>query len=185
MYRADVVRCLIVEYLEAAAPPPDPWGERYLDVVSTLRQIWGIEDASDHPGCPPLATLLFALPDEDGVHEIRAECARVAVGCGDFDRSIRAIGGLLPRGREGSARLLLERSGALLKKGQFADAAADCESVVRIDPQNPTCHLRLVYALLAMKRDDQARAAFRRALDCCPDDAAIRDFATVMGPGSL
>jgi tetratricopeptide (TPR) repeat protein len=185
MYRADVVASLIIEYLESVLPPPDPWRERYLEVVSTLKQIWDIEDASDHPGFPPLASLLFALPDEEGLYQIRAQSARVAVGCGDFDRSISAIGDLLPLGYEGPAKLLVERSGALLKKGQFADVVADCESVIEIDPQNQACHLRLAHALLAMKRDDEARAAFRRALDCCPNDDAVRDFAAVMGVGAL
>jgi tetratricopeptide (TPR) repeat protein len=179
MYRHDLARLLVLEYLEFLASSDPALSSQYNFALSSLQSIWGTSRPS-HPGCPSLADIFSALPDQIE-SEYRTIEAQVALGRGDFDDARRAFLPLI-RVDQPSSTALKDRGAALLKQGLWVEAIADCEMAIEIDPRNPVGHLRLIYGLLSMDRKAEGRRAYERAVKCCPNDEALNDLAVVIGP---
>jgi tetratricopeptide (TPR) repeat protein len=181
MDRRDLARVLILEYIEQGAATDSELSEQYGLALTTLKAIWGIASTPDHPGCPSLETLFATFPEPVERDNLERN-GKAALGRGDFDAAIANYDPLIASDERSSA-FLKGRTGALLKQGNFEAAATDCARAVALDPQNPVCHLRLVYALMALGRAGEVASAYERALVCCPCDPALRDFAVVLGVG--
>jgi predicted O-linked N-acetylglucosamine transferase (SPINDLY family) len=62
----------------------------------------------------------------------------------------------------------LEKAAPLLRTGQFADAAALCEEILRTTPQSPEAFLYLGLARRGLNRTEDAIDAFQRAIALAP-----------------
>jgi tetratricopeptide (TPR) repeat protein len=180
MYRHDLARLLVVEYLELQAGTDSAWSTQYGIAASTLKSIWCIHQSPEHPGCPSLEALFSNLPDHIELEQ-RQMNAKVALGRGDFDDAKNAYGPLISCDRPSPAAFK-DRGGAFLKQGLFEDAVVDCEMAIELDERNPISHLRLIYALISLQRLADANRAYERALISCPNDNTLRDLAVVIGP---
>ena len=73
------------------------------------------------------------------------------------------------------AQLFSNRSAALCGKERYADALSDADSAVRQQPQWAKGHSRRANALHALRRLDDARGAYEKALELDPQNQLVRN----------
>jgi predicted Zn-dependent protease len=83
----------------------------------------------------------------------------------EFDFEIAFCEGLLQRQPEDRAAMEMLAS-YYTRCGRIADGLALDERLVRLDPDNPTCHYNLACSLALTDRVDEALAALESAIGC-------------------
>ena len=66
-----------------------------------------------------------------------------------------------------------EHAFQLYERGRWAEAAAELQAAIDVNPFNPAWHFNLALTLEAMEAYDKAGTAFREALDLAGDDVEI------------
>jgi tetratricopeptide (TPR) repeat protein len=172
MNRNDLARVLVLRYLESTGGKSE-----IRDVISLLKGIWNIADV-DFAADPQLPSLVDLVPSIS-IDEVRLFDGRVLMGRGHFDAAVASLSEGVDQFAPVTA--FTERAAAHLKRGNIEDAILDCACALERDPNNPTAHVRMIHALWSARRIEDAHSAYRRALDCCPADEALRDLHVIIG----
>jgi tetratricopeptide (TPR) repeat protein len=174
MNREEIARLSLLRYLESTEASDE--NSQIRVVISTLTNIWNLPPIASLPQTPWLPD---CIPDGDADphHSIVHACA--SLGRGHFDAALASLAGGTEKCE--SLEVLNIRTAAYLKRGNLEEAIRNCARAIEINPQNATAHIRMVQALLGMKRVPEARAAYRHGLECCPTDEVLRDLQIAVG----
>ena len=164
-------------HAQAAPPPSDAEVPQPMKRPASTA---GVADAPPSkrldPGPPPPAAATPATQPALSASELQQR-GNQAYKLRNFDEAIHFFTLAIDTYADNSApaQLFSNRSAALCGKERYADALSDADSAVRQQPQWAKGHSRRANALHALRRLDDARGAYEKALELDPQNQLVRN----------
>ena len=170
------VRVSVQQALGGGMPPPEGAAQPEMPPV-TKRQAPAASDAppSKRPDPGPVPAAATPAPALNA-SELQQQ-GNQAYKQRNFDQAIHyfTLAIATYAGDTAPAQLFSNRSAALCGKERYTDALNDADWAVRQQPQWAKGHSRRANALHALRRLDEARAAYERALELDPKNELVRN----------
>jgi len=133
-------------------------------------------------GIPARTRLIEAAASEDAVVAAYTARSKHRIFQGDLDAALADIDATLARDSGPSyAQLYQNRGLARLFQERFADAVADLNRAIELEPENPLSFLHRAAARAAQGETDGAVADLRRVLELDPGNAEAADGVRQLG----
>ncbi|MCE1245429.1 MAG: tetratricopeptide repeat protein [Firmicutes bacterium] len=119
-----------------------------------------------------------SLESDPGNKDAMMDLAFALYQIGDFEESMKTVGGLLEKNKEIPLALVLRGMLYLHQKDGKDKAKADFEQAAKIAPNMPDAHIRLGMFLLEQEKDPKGAAAeFDKAIEASPANSIANYFA--------
>ena len=175
MDKETTLRHLILQYINNCAEA-DPNNAEELSVAADcLRTSWGMDDRT--VTIPGISSLLDLIPvaKNDTARGMELKLAgNKELSQGNYDKAIDLYTQAI-NADPTQATFYCNRAAALTKKNQFKEAIPDCEKAIQLDPKYAGAYSRLGFAYWSLNNIPEARKAYQRGLQACPDNQTLRE----------
>jgi len=175
MDKDQVVRNLIIQYLEDCSKTDTEHADELEVSIECLKNMWGIENPSANSfGIKSLIDLVPQMKyDTNRAMKLKTD-GNAALQAGDLDRAIQLYTEAISVDPTQST-FYCNRAAVYTKKEEHEKAIEDAEKALKLDPKYANAYSRLGFALWSLNRLEEARDVYKRGVNACPENASLRE----------
>lgn len=151
MNKEEVVRCLIIKYLQDKKNdnPEIP------NIIDVLFKSWGLTNENLDKVHTSIVDLIPNEISDEEKFQLLVEEANVSLGSGNFDLSIEKFTEAISM-NSSISDLYSRRAAAHMKRLNYSEAVKDLKSAISLDPQNSVAYNRLIFCYWSLSDNESA-----------------------------